>query len=159
MANKLTDIPLIVQSVVDEIKKKDNLQEAGDLVVERVKTRTRLGKGVITSGGTATPLKALEPTTVEIRKSLKNQGKLTGPGATPAKSGINRTGSTLESLHAIASDSKVVIQLDVEGEKVAKRLLDLDRNGFTFMNLSKAELKAMADLLEEKARIAGQRQK
>jgi hypothetical protein len=159
MANKLTDISLLVQSAVDEIKDKNNLKEAAENTIERIQQRTRLGKGVNKPEGSATPLKKLEPKTVEVRKSLKSAGKLTGKGASPAKSGINRTGKTLDSMHSVSKKGEVTIQLDKEGERVATEVQAIDPQRFTFMNLSKAEVTAMVKELEEKARKAGQGQK
>lgn len=150
MADSIKKIQFIVETAIKEVEKKDNLKEAADVAIERMKKRTRLGKGVLKPEGQATSLKPLEPSTVNIRKTLKKAGRLTGPGATPSKSGVNRTGATLESLHSVAKDGAVAIELDADGTKVAEDLIKIDKQRFTFMNLSKAEVKAMTDVLEEK---------
>lgn len=157
MADKLGKIPLIVNSLIEEVNKKENLKEAADSAIEQMKKRTRLGKGVKEPEGSTTPLKKLEKSTVEVRKSLKSQGKLTGPGATPAKSGVNRTGKTLESLNSKALDGHVTIQLDQEGERVAADLINIDKD-FTFMNLSKVEVKTMTEVLEKAVEKAAKKQ-
>jgi hypothetical protein len=159
MADSLNKINLLVQAAVNECTRKENLEEAANAVIERVKTRTRLGKGVNKPEGNAVPLKKLEPKTVEVRKALQKAGKLSGTGAKPSKSGINRTGKTLDSMHAVAKNKEVTIQLDNDGEKVATELAAIDPSRFTFMNLSKAEVKAMTDILEEKVQKLDQKTK
>jgi hypothetical protein len=156
MANTLGKIPLIVNSLIKEVNKKENLKVAADAAIDHMKKRTRLGKGVKEPEGKTTSLKKLEPSTVEIRKSLRKQGKLTGPGATPGKSGINRTGKTLESLNTKALDGSVTIQLDQEGERVASELIKIDKD-FTFMNLSKVEVKTMTEILEKAVATAAKK--
>lgn len=155
----LDDIAKLVSLAIEEVTKKENLEEAAIVAIERIKKRTRLGKGVTKPLAEATPLKKLEPSTVRVRKSLKSQGKLTGPGAKPSKSGINRTGKTLDGIFASAKTGQVEIELRPESQRVAEELLKIDSQRFQFMNLSKAEVKVMIEILQEKVQKLDKRLK
>lgn len=149
MALKLTDIDKIVLSAVKKLTNKDNLEDIGNILAEDVKKRTRLGRGVPKSEGETIKLKPLEPKTKLNRKLLKKQGKLTGPNATPAKSGLNQTGQMLESLTVKSKLANFTIELDAEGKRKAELVAKIDKQRFTFMNFSKAEVKRMIRLMEE----------
>ena len=158
MSDDILDINKIVAAVLATIEDPKNLKEAADVAIDLAQTRTRLGKGVLKAEAKPTPLKKLTPRTVEIRKGLKKEGKLTGKGATPKRSGINRTGETLESMYAKSKRGEVEIQLDKRGTKVAAELEKISTN-FIFMNLSKSEAKAMVAVLNEKVRKLGEKLK
>lgn len=150
MSLKLTDLQKIVLQAVKEVRKKENLQEAGELAIKAMKIRTRTGRGVNEPEGKTVALKKLEPTTKKVRRHLKKKGKLTGENAQPAKSGVNRSGKTLDSLHAEAKEGFLQIKLDAAGELVQKFLQQIDKARFTFMNLSKGEARIITEYLENK---------
>lgn len=149
MALKLNDIHKLVLSAIKRVSSKELLQEVGEVMTEDVKKRTRLGRGVNKPEGPSSLLKPLEPRTKTNRKALKKRGKLTGPGATPAKSGLNATGQMLDSLKVEAKTGSFTITLDTEGARKAELVAQIDRNRFTFMNLSKGEVLRMIRLMEE----------
>lgn len=144
----IEDIGKILSNAVKAVSNKRTLDKVGEDLVERIKTRTRLGKGVKKPEGVAHQLPTLQPKTKRNRKSLKRSGKLTGPGATPAKSGINRTGETLESLDHEVGNKEIKIRLNSRGERVASELINQDRD-FTFMNVSKPELNSIVETLDK----------
>lgn len=146
MGAKLSDIGDII---LDALNSKEVLQAGADVALEAIPKRTRLGKGVVEAEGAATNLPQLKDKTKYNRGQLKKTGKLTGPGATPAKSGLNATGAMLSGMTAkIAGDNFTINLADDQQEKKAEYLIQQNR-GFTFMNISNAELnrvvKAMSD--------------
>jgi hypothetical protein len=152
MAINLEDIKGLLLEAIDIVQDKKTLEEAGKELVPEIQKRVRIGKGVNKPEGSPTALKPLEPKTKLIRKDLKRKGLLSGPGATPAKSGVNRTGKTLEGMHAEAKDGELEIKLTGDGQRVALELAKIDSQRFTFMNLSKGETKRLVDFLEDKVK-------
>lgn len=143
MAIKLTDIDKLLKVTIDTLKSKKTLQKLGDETSERIVKRTRLGKGVMENLADAHPLPQLKDSTKKERKRLKKAGRLTGPRATPAKSGLNRTGEMLGDVKAKAQkgDLKIILN-SAESKKKAEDLIKLNQ-GFTFLNISNAEFKGM----------------
>lgn len=146
MADKLSKITQIIKTA---ITKKSVLDAAGKSAVESIVKRTRLGRGVGKNLGSSSPLPRLKESTVKTRKYLKQKGQLTGPNATPAKSGLNRTGELLNSVEYKISSGSVNIELaDKANKDKATDLIKIDKD-YTFMNLSKPEfarmIKAMSD--------------
>lgn len=125
-----------------EIFKRRNLKGLGDDLVVRIRKRTRLGKGAKGIDHPATKLPPLKKNTVQRRKLAKRVGTLTGRGATPGKSGINRSGKTLNRMHSRVVGTTLEIKLDKDGEDVAKHLLRRDSQ-WEFMNLTKPEFKGL----------------
>ena len=154
MSLKLNDIAALVKAAVVKLTDKDVLAEIAEVIKEDVKKRTRLGRGVPKSEGPSTLLKPLEPSTKRKRRYLKSKGKLTGPGATPAKSGLNQSGQMLDSLEVKTKDGSFTLTLDQEGLRKAEYVEAIDKQRFTFMNLSKGEVQRIIKLLEIEARKA-----
>lgn len=128
------------------------LRNIAKTLVKRIRTRTRLGKGVKPAIGDdfqkTHRLSRLKESTIQRRRRLKRAGGLTGPQAQPARSGINRTGRTLNRLHFSIFGNKLEIKLDQMGEKIVEHLLDIDPE-FDFMNLSAAEFRFIIDEIEK----------
>jgi hypothetical protein len=143
----LDRISKLAQEAIDAATSKETLTSLGNALADKVKNRTRLGRGVKKDGAASHALPKLKEKTVVNRKRLKERGKLTGPGATPAKSGINRTGTTLESMTSKVTQNSIEIKLDSSGERVTKELIGLS-DEFTFMNLSKPEIKFAESFIE-----------
>lgn len=140
MAAKLSDIGKIIEQA---LKSKRVLEAGGEEAVESIKKRTRLGKGVKENLGGSHKLPRLTTKTVTNRKLLKKKGELTGFGASPTKSAINRSGDTIDNVRFGVGKGKMVIDLKSNKAKtVAQNLLKIDPN-YAFMNLSKAEFNRM----------------
>ena len=142
----------IVQAVLNAALSKHTMSKVGVAAVERIRTRTRLGKGVTKNSTDPSKLPKLKPQTVEVRKSLKRAGRLTGPNATPGKSALNRTGALLEDLDYVAGYGKLAIGLK-SGEQ-RRIAAELQSSGFVFMNLSKAEIKGLSKIIREEVKKA-----
>lgn len=146
MGAKFKDIGKILAKA---LASKVVLEAGAKSIIESVPKRTRLGKGVKEAEGDATPLPALKPKTKTNRKGLKKRGELTGPGATPAKSGLNARGNLLSNLKAVVTPGKVAVKLqNSTQEEKAKALIAIDP-GFTFMNVSRAEVNRMIKAMSE----------
>lgn len=143
----ITDLDKIIKKALEVATSKETLNKLGENLVDRIKKRTRLGNGVKENEGGSHKLPSLKPKTVTRRKQLKKAGDLTGPRATPAKSGVNRSGQMLESMDHKVSSSTIEIGLDQEGTRKATDLIKQNPD-FTFMNVSKAEVAGLADILE-----------
>lgn len=127
----------------DQALKKKLAEEA----LESVQRRTKLGRGVNKPEGPSNKLPTLKTKTVSTRKSLKRSGKLSS-SATPTKSNITRSGKTLGSMKSKIKSDGFDINLDKRGERVAKDLIAIDKD-YTFMNLSKAEVKRLVKIIEQ----------
>lgn len=150
MGAKFSDIGKIIAQAVGS---KKVLEEAANILLESIPKRTRLGKGVKDAEGPTHQLPLLKQKTKYNRKLLAKDGKLTGPGATPAKSGLNKSGDLLNNLTSVVKKGEFDIKLkDTKEESKANYLLKIDPN-YSFMNVSKAEMnrviKAMSATITE----------
>ena len=98
----------------------------------------------------------LKEKTKQNRRGLKKQGKLTGPGAKPAKSALNRTGALVGDIGFETESNKLEIKFKSDAQESKMRdLIALDRK-YTIMNISKAEfkfvLKEMSAIIERALR-------
>lgn len=147
MAAKLGDIGKIIATA---LQSKPVLEEAAKVVITSIPLRTRLGRGVQEPEGPSVPLPKLKAKTKSNRKFLQKRGELTGPNATPAKSGLNASGKLLTGLKYIITKGKIIVSLaDATQENKAKNLLKID-SGFQFMNLSSAEINRMVKAMSVK---------
>lgn len=141
MAINLKDIPKLVQAAVDTIGKKRTLTTVAKKLVPRIQTRVRVGKGVQENLGNPHSLPVLKDKTKRNRTSLKKQGKLTGPGAKPAKSALNRTGALVGDIGFETKTNELEIKFKSQAQlDKMEDLIALDRK-YTIMNISKAEFK------------------
>jgi len=128
------------------------LKQICQALIKRIRVRTRLGKGAKPPEGdrypTAHKLPKLKDKTILRRKRMKRAGKLTGPGARPPKSGINRTGGTLNQIHIAASGREVSLRLGQKGKRIAIELAKINPD-FEFFNLSKAEFNFLRDEIQK----------
>lgn len=131
-----------LKEVEEFVKTQSFLKQLGLDLVDRIRVRTRLGKGAKGIDQPAHNLPELKDSTKKRRRLLKNSGELTGPNAIPSKSGLNRTGKMLNRLHSRVSGSLLEIKLDSYGERVAKHLLERDPD-WEFMNVSMPEYKGL----------------
>ena len=134
-----------MENVVKEFTNKDVMQQIGDYAVDRIKTRTRLGKGVKSTGSEAEPLKPLKDSYREQRKRDKRSGKLS-QFSSPAKSNLTRTGQMLDSISVKATAQKVLLYF--RGSRKDSDASNAEVAGFVsesrpFFNLSKAELNGL----------------
>lgn len=143
---KLSDLPKIV---AEALQSEEILDRAGKVATAAIPKRTRLGKGVKENLGPTHKLPKLRETTVNIRKKLKKEGGLTGPGATPGKSAINRTGEALNSIDYSVKGGELNIFLDSSQEKKVDDLIAIDNN-YSFMKLSRAEFRAVLKTINER---------
>lgn len=142
----LKDLPRIVKNLIEQ---EVILEEGAKVIRERIPKRTRLGNGVRQNLGPTHKLPKLKPTTVKIRKSLKKKGALTGPGATPAKSGFNRTGDTLENLNVSVTKKQISVELDDNDKAKLQDAINLNSD-YQFMRLSAAEFKEVLRAITKK---------
>lgn len=147
MGAKFSDIGKIIAQA---LQSKPVLEEGAKVIVEAVPLRTRLGKGVKEAEGPALPLPKLKTKTKSNRKLLAEKGELTGPGATPAKSGLNRTGDMLSGLKAIIKNGKFEIRLKDKQQEIKAGHVLKNNPDFAFMNISKAEMNRMIKAMSVK---------
>lgn len=136
MGAKLKDIGKIISQA---FKSKRILDAAGASMTESIVKRTRLGKGVQDNKENPTKLKKLETSTVRRRKQLKKAGQLTGPNATPGKSGLNRTGEMLNDVNYKASRGKLDIFFKTEKSREKAFWVQKNNPDFKFFFVSKPE--------------------
>jgi hypothetical protein len=125
----------------NEFASTENMRKIGEYTAERIKLRTKLGKGVDKTGGDPAPLKKLSEGYVKTRKRKKAELEETSP----SKSNLTFTGQMLNALKLLqALPARAIIGIESSRRKNS----DLTNNevaGFVskdrpFLNLSKAEL-------------------
>jgi uncharacterized spore protein YtfJ len=137
------------QSVLKDVARKEFLETVGQEMRDRIKTRTRLGKGVEAKGATASPLKKLSPGYQERRTRLKEAGELSTK-TTPKKSNLTKTGRMIDSVkYQVTSDNKVEIFVSSDQERKVKANADLGRK---FLNFSDLDQKRISDLIKQRIR-------
>lgn len=140
----------ITDRIIEAALGVDTMKKVARQAAERVRTRTRVGKGVDSHGKSATPLPKLKDTTVDRRKRDQKAGNLSGPGARPARSSLTRTGEMLEALTPKWAEGKAeVVIVGGEQNRKAREVQDL---GFTFMNLSRGEIEGLAKIIQAEVR-------
>jgi hypothetical protein len=139
------ELKQILNDIIPSVLTQSNLRKIGLETLDRVRVRTRLGRGVKSSDSepqASHKLPVLKDSTVQRRQRLRKEGGLTGPNAIPSKSGLNRSGKLLNRMHTKISGNTIIIKLDSYGESVVKHLLEDDPD-WEFLNLSKAEVKSI----------------
>lgn len=150
---KINDIPSKLDSVVASVLNISFLKQLSLLIINRIRVRVRLGKGVKEQQGgqyqTAHQLPKLKESTKLRRKRLQRVGQLTGPNAQPNKSGLNRSGLLLNRIHSQVTGNSVKLKLDKRGADIIKYLTERDQD-FEFFNLSKAEYNGIVRIIQDK---------
>lgn len=134
-------VELSIRDIDQLVKSKTFKVRMSKSLINRIRRRTRLGKGVkeARSGfSKAHDLPRLKKQTVARRKRLKRAGGLTGPGATPGKSGLNRSGKLLNNMHYKIKREYLLLSLDKRGKVIADDLIEKNPD-WEFFNLSQAE--------------------
>lgn len=148
----LNDLSKAIGEIQQYTKTRRFLQQIGKVLVDRIRVRTRLGKGVKEENGNnfrnPHSLPRLKQQTVSRRQRLRRAGGLTGFGATPAKSGLNRSGKLLDRLHFKIEGRELIITLDPRGKIIAEKLME-DNPDWEFMNLSKPEFNYLVDTISK----------
>lgn len=135
-------------SAVKGVHTPEYMKEVGDFAAKRIKTRTKLGWSVKDTGAQKERMKPLKQTSVEQRKKMLEQGRLSGL-TTPKKSNLTRTGQLLDSIrpkNATRSTVKVGPTGQRDDGKTNQRVGEyVSDAGRPFNNLSDAERQAVTD--------------
>jgi len=135
------------ESLVKKSLNRSNIpKQVGEEAREIVKERTRRGFGVTKNEGKKQRLKKLEPSTRNIRKSVKKLGKLSSETSVN-KSNFTRTGQTLDNMKVMPSKSKVRVEVDSHGKQAIKTTEKISTK-FNFVALSKSEVKVIKKSIE-----------
>lgn len=112
-ADKVRKLEKLINDALKGATRKKTLDEVGKLMADRIRLRTRLGKGVSQpTGGSPKPLAKLAPSTVRGRASFKG---LSGD-TTPSKSNLTRTGELLDSITHKVEDNGFILYLEGQHE-------------------------------------------
>jgi hypothetical protein len=144
---ELNTLLRISQSLVaTDIISADRLHEIGEDIVDRIRTRTRLGFGVGSDGARKEKFRPLKLATVEQREELDDEGKLSDL-TKPDMANMTRFGSMMDSLtHRVLGEQVVVFFSEAEETKKAYYNTKLGR---PFMYLSNLETKAVTKMVKE----------
>jgi hypothetical protein len=143
---KLTDLDKLIQQAIDS---ETILTKAAKILEETVKARTRSGQGVLKNLGTTHPLPELKESTVRRRNRLARNGGLTGPGAVPEKSGLNRTGELLNSVKVTPTKKQMEVTVGVDQVQKVDELLSINKK-YQFMRISSEEFEKALKTIENK---------
>lgn len=150
-----TKLERALKKAQDEILKKTKQQKFANETARIVRTRTRLGFGVNSTGTRREKLKGLAPSTKKTRASLRRTGKLSKK-STVGKSNLTQTAQLLDALFGkgrrggfdilfrqprqrLGNERKVPTN-----SQVAEFVQD---QGRVFMNLSNNEIKQLQQLV------------
>lgn len=150
MAANKQRIDAITDRILEAALGTETMKKVAQQAAERVRTRTRVGKGVDSPGKSAKPLPKLKESTVARRKRDQKTGNLTGPGARPARSSLTRTGDMLDAITPKWAEGKA--EVVIEGAEENRKAREVQDLGFTFMNLSRGELDGLARIIKEEVR-------
>ena len=142
MALTFKELQFKLDKLVDDVVNRSLTDKIGKKVVKTVKNRTRKGFGVKQNAGKAERLKPLRQPTKKKRRNLKKRGRLSGE-TTPTTSNLTESGQMLNNIGYRASDKEVVVAPKGRQQQKARQV-SKDR---PFMNLSKSEIKELADLI------------
>ncbi len=99
MAKGWDDFYRKYQRVYDKLQSADSMTEIGKFAAEKISTRTRLGYGVESTGGTKAKLEALTPEYIRSRKNFPGLSSETRA----TKSNLTRTGQLLDSVGVLSA--------------------------------------------------------
>jgi hypothetical protein len=158
----------MMKKVIGEVESKETMQELGDEMAERIRKRTRLGKGVSERGGAPKPLAPLSQSYKDFRKGkvafaqspyghvypYKPDRKPNLSSQTSAnKSNLTFTGQMLDSIKTISAKVGSAI-VSVSGRRKDgmsnKEVAEFVSVARPFLNLSKPELNALQKLIRQR---------
>jgi hypothetical protein len=145
LSQLLNRLKSAIKYKLDAIINRRLQEEIGRIVSERVKTRTRLGKGVNEDGAAPVKLKVLSDAYKRRRKAEKNQ---LHAETTPSKSNLTFTGDMLDNIKYRIEGDKIIIY--IEGDLNNKKAQWVTEGGRAFMNLSKPEQVEIIRLIRER---------
>lgn len=122
------------------------MKKVAKQTAETVKKRTRRGFGVETTGGSSKRLKKLSDGYKKTRRGLSKRGDLS-QNTTPAKSNLTKSGEMLDAVKGEGTTRQARIYID--GSRNKKKAQDQVEQGREFMNLNRAEIKDIIDILED----------
>lgn len=158
-----------LERVISDFEKPASMKELGEVAVDRIVTRTRLGKGVETAGGAPTSLKALAQSTKDSRKGKvafattkdgvvfpytpKEKPELS-KFTTPGKSNLTRTGQMLDAMRVISVKTGSVV-LGFKPDRKDSDKTNAEIAGFAekdrpFFNLSGPELSGIQRFIRDR---------
>lgn len=136
-----------LEEAIRDVESPESMAAIGKEVADRIRKRTRLGRGVAETNGEATPLKPLSTKYKELRKEVELSSQ-----TSPGKSNLTRTGQLLDGLKVISAKIGIAIigwssqrNRDVAANVSATR---------PFLNLSKPEMNAVAKIFRERIKNA-----
>lgn len=141
----LKKINKILEAVIEATSEKSTMEKIGEASKEQIVRRTRVGKGVDKPGGKSQRLKPLQPSTKTKRQIAKKAGELSSV-TTPAKSNLTQTGEMLDTLKVDAKVGEVTIS---GKDRKQQRKINEVSDDRPFLNLSKAELNGLIDILDK----------
>lgn len=142
LADAIVDVIKDIKRVTES---RDTANFIGKTATEIVVDRTRDGKSIDRNKGKTQPMKELQPQTVDIRRNLRKNGKLS-PKTSPPKSNMTRSGSLMDNLHHTIKTDEIVIK---SKRNDTRKLKDNIRLGRKVMGLAADEINEVCDELSE----------
>jgi hypothetical protein len=131
-----------------EILTPDIAKEIGETLTDMIRTRVRLGFGVLKSGASKKKFRRLEDSTIADRLRLKESGELS-PMATYNKATMTRFGSMMDSLFYELGKNEVTLLFSGDDEIIKAGAQQVGRLNRPFFYLSDVELKAARALVQQ----------
>lgn len=142
LSKRLKDI---IKSTVEKVLDDTLKDEIGKTVAERVKRRTRLGKGVDKDGAKAEKLEKLSDRYIEKRS--KNKSKLSKE-TRPKKSNLTFSGDMLDNIdYKVEGDTIIIF---IEGKHNNDKAQWVTDGGRAFMNLSSPEQNEVIRIIRQR---------
>lgn len=142
----------LIDRTIDKAFSKKNMQLMADEMADRVRRRTRLGKGVDKSGGNPKNLRPL--TSAVYKKKRENSKELNRQKTKPKKSNLTFTGQLLDSIIGESKKAQEFILKIKNGRKNDKvtnsEIVDYQEGqGRAFFHFSKPEISGIYRKLKE----------
>lgn len=155
MAIKIEDfdrkIARALQQGARKLTSKANLRPMAEKLAQKVRIRTRRGRGVPKKLKPEKDLPLLKTNTINARTLLDLDGELSRK-TSPGRSNLTQRGDMLDSLEGKAFDKKIVVKptgIDSEGIRNAQKAKWAKDKGFHFLSLSDKEGQKLKRQLEE----------
>ena len=131
-----------IQTVLRKVNDRKILQEVGRIIVERIRERTRGGRGAKKFGGNASKLKPLSDKYIQQRSRDPRLSSET----TPSTSNLTQYGSMLDSL--IFTVQNGVLNVSIKGAENIRKAIFTSKDR-PWVNLTRADITIIRKTIEK----------
>lgn len=145
----LKEIEKKMLQAINSVTNKNNLDDLAQASADDIKRRTRLGLGVEKNGEQAKKLKPLKSTTVERRKKLREEGKMSSH-TNPSKSNLTATGDMIADVKPDSEPGRNRAIIEATTKESRRKIRKNIDNGRSFLNMSALEIQRACKFVDKR---------